>query len=686
MKDHFTAWLDRTNSVNGRRYGDDTTISTFDPLNEQGVMPWFFGTSSTSSPSGNTFDYLCRVGSTTPGTDQLNSAYVAWWDAKWLAWYAATYPGHTPNGDFPGRLDTLPCYAYTGAMGPNVAARSTYRNGTFAEGWTARVAAFLSYVEMEFVTALKTHLRTKSSHILYQVGQNAFCSPGALALGDIVDNHLYTNATATNGNPVTDTITSGGGKGVSWVAGTLTVVFSAAPSRSLLVGQTIRVTQTSGGSWTGDVIIATVFTTTTTNDSFTATGVADPITITGTQVSATAMLPILDNNTWQFHAATAGDAAVTRVHYNSAPGPSAETNFDRANGIAGQSGLGGYVNIENNMHSGKPCSCTELGERGIADPIKGIYRTVYTLLDLLNGGSGAYQFAWINSKLQTGAAEHSIPGDGSSLLDSAAMSLMARYISRYPTEDVAQGTLSAYYDNLAKRNTTDTAIVSLNGQSWAWSENAVAGMWQATLNVRTRYALGGVNSPSGNSYSLPSTGWTHPTLNNASTGKWYVWYNMGTISYENSKIVVVCGRLPKNSADMPTTPLSKLAFSTIDGNAWYGRIIWVSLDGTDLGVGRSALFTWCYPREEAQGFRRLAVDAGPINRAEMLDGDYSGIATSDAVTQPGVVLRNGLEVRLTSPRALTVERLVQGQRGAYYAGYSGGSLYLQPRDPLLILS
>lgn len=683
MKDHVTAWLDRVNSVNGRRYGDDHTISTIDCFNEQGVAAWYFGTSSISSPTSNTFDYLCRVGSTTPGTDQLNSAYVAWWDAKWLAWYAATYPGHTPNGDFPGKLNTLPCYAYTGAMGPNIAARSTYRAGTFAEGWTTRVAAFLSFAEAEFVTAMRTHIRSKSSHILRQFGQNSYMFPASLTQGDVIDNHNYPSATTTNGNPVTDTITSGGGKGMSWVAGTLTVVFSAAPTRSLLVGQSIRMTQTSGGSWTDVVVIATVFTTTTANDSFTATGVADPVSFAGTQVSATAELPTIDANTWPFHIVTATDTTSTRMHWYATPGT--ESDYDRNSGWLGQTGIGPYSSLPNNMFSGLPCTCTELGMRGITGPVWGLHRITYTLLDLLQGGSGAYAFTWNNSTLQPGAGEHAIPGDGSALLDAQVMTLMARYITPFTVEDLAQFTQSDTNTFFAKRNTTDLGGLSQNGHSFAYIENAVSGMWQTTLNRRARASLGAVSAPSTQSYTVAATGWTHPVLNNAATGLFYVWIDMGVVVYENAKIVIVVGRIPPDSTTKPL-PLSKLQCSTTDAKAWYGRIVWASLDGSDLGVGRSALYTWCYPREQMQMFRRMQIDAGPVVRAEMLNNDASGINTSDAATQPGVVMRNGLRVKLTmaGAKAATVPERYGAMR-THGAHYKSGALWVYPTRPLIVI-
>lgn len=691
MKTHLNRFLDRINSVNGKRYGDDHTISTFDILNEQGIPAWYFPTSSATSPSSNTFDLMCHAGSSVPGGSQSepNAMVVGWWDAAWLDWYGTKYPGHTPNGDYAGKTDKLPCYAYTtlnGGAANNIAQRATYRAGTSGDGWLLRVAEFLADTEVSFCTALRDHLRSKSSHILLQCGQQGYVSPRAIAVGDIHDSHVYLNATATAGNPNTDTITAGSGKGVSWAGGTLTVVFSATPTRTLLVGQSIRITQTSGGSWTSIVTIATVFTTTTTDDSFTATGVPDPVTIAGTQVSATAELPTLDNNTWPFHAATPADTASTRIHYWNASA-SGEQNTDIY--WAGQSGLGSYYLLIDAYMSGKPATCTELGERGPCGPVKGLYRTAFTLIDLLQRGAGSYQFAWNNATDQTGASEHSIPGDGGAMLDTALMSLMARYVTPFPLTDTSYVQASDYHLFLAGHNSTDITPVKVNGQSYGYHESrGDTFLWQNILQRRLRLDLGAVSSPSVQTYSLPNTVWTHPELNDQATGLFFVWYGMGCIGYISSKIVVVVGRLPTDSVASSLPIDSRLKFSTLDGKAWYGRIAWVSLDGSDLGAGRSAVFTHCYPREEVQQFRRLFVDSG-TPRAEMLLDDMTAIyAQGDAATQPGVVMRDGLRLQLAMPsdaqKASIIERY--GTQREHPAFTASGWMTLYPTAPLLVLS
>ena len=223
--DHLDQWLTRINSVNGRRYADDHTLLGFDPFNEQGMANAFFSSSDTAG--SNTWDYLCKVGSTTGGATEPVSAIVAWWDAKFLAWYQATY-GTTPASDY-AKQNTLPTYRYNGAMGPNVAARDRYYDGTVAGGWVVRVARFIRETEAEFCTAIKNHVRSRSSHARLSFGQVAWMFQSSIALGDLCDNHTYPSATVTDSNTPATAIAAGGGKGMSWVAGTLTVVFAAAP-------------------------------------------------------------------------------------------------------------------------------------------------------------------------------------------------------------------------------------------------------------------------------------------------------------------------------------------------------------------------------------------------------------------------------------------------------------------------
>lgn len=698
MKSHLNQFLDRINSVNGRRYGDDHTIAEIDILNEQGVAYWYFNTASTSSPTANTFDYLCHAGSSMAGGSQSepNAAIVAWWDAAWLAWYQAKYPGHTPNGDFPGRFDTLPCFAYTtlnAGAANNIAQRATYRSFTSGgDDYLKRVAEFLIDSEASFVSVLIAHIRSKSSHIKLHIGQHPWLFASTHALGDIVDTHAYGGATTSNGNPNTDTITAGGGNGVSWAGGTLTVVFSASPSRALLVGQGIRVTQTSGGSWTGIVTIATVFTTTTTNDSFTATGVPDPVTIAGTKVSATAELPAVDYAGGLFHAATAVNTASTRIHYRDPATPDVQSNLDLP-GYVGQSGLGPLAQMLDNMHLGKPCHATEFSPgRGITThPTKGAYTLSYVLLDLLQGGSGVYSFAWVNATVQTGAAEHSIPGDGERMLQTQIIGLLARYVTPFPSADIVYAQKSDYTTFYSKFNTTDTGVAHIFGQTYGYAENTLGGgsYWQAVLNKRLRFDYGNASAPGTQTYPNPPSNalWTHPELNNATTGLYFVWCGMGCHGYENAKAVFIEGRLPTDSV-ASSLPLSKLQFSTLDGKAWYGRIVWISLDGSDLGVGRSALYTWCYSREEVQQFRRLAVSGG-VGYCEHLLNDFTALySTGDAATQPGVVMRDGLRLQLAMPsdaqKASIIERY--GTQREHPAFTASGWMTLLPTAPLLVLS
>lgn len=685
--DHMDQWLTRVNSVNGKRYGDDHTLLGFDCYNEQGVAFCYYG--SSDSASANTWDYLCKVGSTTPGVAEPVSAVVAWWDAAWLAWYQATY-GSTPADDYDGKANTLPVFRYTGAMGPNVAARDRYYSGTGP--WTERVARFLREMETGVAQAIKAHVASRSAHAMLVYGQTGWSFSATVAQADIADCHVYPSPMTTSGNYMTQAITrsgdgTGAGTGVTWSGGTLTVAFGVAPSRPLLVGQKIRVTQTLGGSWTGVVTVATIFTTTVSNDSFTATGVDDPVTIGATRMSFSAVLPTVDYNVWSFHAPTAGNTSETRMHYyDAASAPGVESDYDRLSGWPGQLGLGSYNYMRDTYIAGKPTICTELGERGLGDPQKGLYRMTYTLLDLLQGGSGAFHYAFATGDPTPVVGEHNIPGDGASWLDAIAMTLMARYVGRLPNEAVAHASVADMDALFSRATSTGPAWPSPStfGQASGYVQFSPASLWHAGLFRRLRLALDGTSVPSAYAPSLPFGGWTNPDLADPATGLLHWWYDFGSLCYENAKIALIIGRIPADTGAAGPSPLplplSKLRVSTLDGLAWYGRVMWVSLDGSDLGVGKSALLTWCYPRAEGQVTRRFTVEAGPIGRVELLDGDYGS-------AQAGVVMRNGLEVQLTSPRALSGYRYARGAVDKLFDAwaYSGGNVHFNPAHPLTVL-
>lgn len=686
--DHIDQWLTRVNSVNGRRYADDHTLFSIDPLNEQGMAAAFFA--SSDSATSNTWDYFCKVGSTTGGSTEPVSAIVAWWDAKFLAWYQATY-GTTPASDY-AKQNTLPVYRYTGAMGPNVAARDRYYDGTVAGGWVVRVARFLREVEAEFCAAIKAHVNSRSAHALLSFGQVAYVFQSTIAVGDLCDEHLYTNTTATNSNLSSTSVTGGSGAtaiGATWAANEIKLIFSSAPTA--LVGQSIRFLQTSGGSFTEVCVLASISTTNVANDTLNLTRVGDPggLASTAPKASFTATFPTVDNNNWPFHNATAGDAANTRMHYWSAATPGVEGNYDRANGWAGQAGLGAYNTLRDCYQYGKASICTELGERGLAGPQKGLYRETFTLIDLLQGGSGGFHFSWINGFITPSVGEHNIPGDGSSWLDAIAMTLMSRCVGELPSEDIAHIANSDIDSLFGRKNSTDTAWTSLNGQSAGYSQFADYGSWEAILFKRLRLQIDGTSVPSVYNPSLPSTGWTNPDLASASSGLLFWWYNFGTLIYENSKCAIIIGRIPTDTAASSPAPLplpiSKMQVATADGLAWYGRVMWLSLDGSDLGVGRSVLLTWCYPRDESQVARRFFVDTGPTGRVEMLDGDMQ--PSTDSARQPGVVMRNGLRVKLTmadtSKRAAVIERY--GQSREHPAFHAGGAMSLYPTAPMVVI-
>jgi len=304
----------------------------------------------------------------------------------------------------------------------------------------------------------------------------------------------------------------------------------------------------------------------------------------------------------------------------------------------------------------------------------------------LQGGSGSNYFAWLNQDPNQGASEHAITGDGIGFLSTQLAALMARpgIITPFPVTDTTQVTNNDVHDWYSKK---DSALnYSNNGCGFS---NLVATLelagadsqFHSFMHSKLRHLIAGSTAKTDVTYTHAETGWTHPQLNNVTTGRFFHWRDWGTIVYESSKIKLIFGRIRQTT---DTTECTGMTLTCIDGKPWYGVACWITCDGTDLGVGRSAFYTWMMPREEVQRFRRFQMDTGPrTSRVEMLDGDYSG--TSNATIQPGVVLRNGLEIQLTTPRALSPVRIIQGQQSAYYPSYANGIQYLQPIDPLLVL-
>ena len=681
MRGHLSQFLDRVNSVNGRRYGDDPTIAFINTWNEMGLAYWFYNSASTGSPGGNTFDYFCYTGSSTSAADltKPTALYVAAWDAKFAAWYTATFAS-TPAADY-GKANTLPCNGYTGSMGANVAARDTYRVGATGNdyAWRKRVNRFLRETEETMVSDMQTWLRTKSSHVLHIAGHHSWMFISSMAQSDICDIHYYANGNDTSSNTVSVTSTTAPTAGVAYGAaagGTLTFTgmpTSDASAHPLVVGAYVRWTLTSNPSITGIGAIAT------TGEPWTITGVGADPGVGGTNVNCTVVIGTADKTVNEFHTEPPVDTATTRTHVFL---NGVESNSDATGGWLGNPNYGFLYNIRDPQVQGKPRLTTELGNRALTPPSSSPYQIFYTLFDLLQGGSGSMRMAWIGDPASLTPGEHSLQGNGSAFISTILTALMARYITPLPTEDATQITGDDIDDWYSKKNTTDNYV----GNSAGWGQfvgslevTGVDNQWHAFMHNRLRTKIAGITAKTDLTYTHSASGWTHPELNNANTGRLYHNRNVGTVVYENSKIVVMGTRF-RGATD--ATETSRLTVSTLDNTYWCGVVAWASLDGSDLGTGRSALVHWMYPRDEQQRFRRHTM-SGRNQYVEMLDGDSGSISNP----QPGVVMRNGLRLRLamtdTAKRARIIERY--GVQREQIVSHAGGYMTILPSQPLTLI-
>lgn len=683
MRNHIAHFLDRVNTVNGKRYGDDHTLAVINPWNEMGLAYWFYNSTSTTSPSGNTFDRMCFQGSSTSAVDLTNptALYVAAWDSKFAAWYAATF-GTTPASDY-GKLNTLPCDGYTGAMGANVAARNDYRSGVTGNdyAWRKRVNRFLRETEATMVGDMQTWLRTKSGHVLQLPGQSSWMFHTSMSYGNICGFHLYISGTDTSSNTNTVTATTAPTAGMAYTAAAGgTITFTGMPSADttahpLVVGAWIRWTLTSNPSITGVAQIAT------TGDPWTVTGVGADPGIGGTNVNCSVVIGTADKTACDWHNEPPVDTSTTRTHVWMAGG-SGESNADAA-GWSGNANYGNLTTLRSPQRKGMPKLTTEFGNRAVIPPASGSYYVLASLFDMLQGGSGGIRFAWISRPDAAVPGEHNVAGDGSAFLASIAVALMSRYVLPFPTEDATQVTTDDVDDWYSKKNTAD--LYANNGAGWAQFVNTLelAGQdtqWHAFMHNRLRTHIGATTAKTDVTYSHAAGGWTHPELNDAtsSLGRLYHKRDIGTVVYENPKLIVMGGRL-RGTTD--STECARMSLNAADTMYWNGMVMAASLDGSDIGSGRCALLHWMYPRDERQQARRYAM-SGRNQYVEMLDGDNG----SSSNPQTGVVLRNGLRIKLTMPAAKTARVIERyGVTRSHGAFYKAGELSVYPTRPLILI-
>jgi hypothetical protein len=701
IKTYLLRYFGRINSKNGKRYGNDPVFMGVNPWNEIGLSYWYLNTSSTSSPSSNTFDNLCKTGSPSGASAaEPVAGLVSAWDAAWLAWYQTNFPGHTPDGDFPGQLNTLPTYAYqqVNGLGVGIAARKDFRTpgtGTAPAdtfyNWRCRVIQFLMETEANMVLNIKAWLRQNAPKVWLVPGQSSWMFPLALAAGDLSDTHMYDTSTNPNttGNTGTATGKATGGGGASWVANVLTVLLkgtgATAPDAShpLVTGQFIRVT---AGGLSGEVVGPI---TALNSTDFTAPRVGDPGGL-GSPVDCSVILPSVINDWCSWHAVTPGVAVASSLvtHVNMA-GSSAESDVLMAH-WPGNANFGQLQGMRNGRIDGLPVIVTELGKRGLTDPYaKGMYRVDSQLFELLQGGAGVFHFSLINGSIQPGMLEHALQGDGSSNLQEEICALISRpgYVPVLPNLDITQVTIADICDWYAAHNPTQLYAGLTPGWANLVSTLELTGLdtqWNAFMFARLRHKIAAASAKTNVSYTYAAGGATFGGLTDPSTGRLYLRRDVGYYTWENDLWCRIAGRLPANFNAPDNSALTKLSIRTTDGKLWYGHVTWVSLDGSKLGTGgRSALYTWMYPVEEATRFRRFT-SGGTTQAIETLDGDAGG--ATDAGKQPGVIMRNGLQITLATGQDQKVKSLERNNGSTRQPSYySAGTLKIMAQRPRLII-
>jgi len=732
VKDHMAVFLNRVNKYTGRTYGSEYTLFSINPFNEMGVYQFYYNTSNISSPTSSTFDKMVQTGGSP------NSTYVAAIDAKFVAWHTATFGSGPTYGGTP--ITYMPTYAYTSTTGSGIADRSakSFKSNVGAASTTEpyytermRIAQFWEELERDLNTELRDYLKTLSPHHLYSAGQSGYIGHYAGSVSDILDVHCYhypsDGSLVRNGNWQTTTATS-----MSWAAGTLTVtgISGIDTTHGLVVGQPVRVVKdntytsanvsrwrpnkafstgnfcltndnrvykaTTGGTtaatgagpigtgasiadgtvtwayiWSEQVTIATQATT-----QFTATS-SDPA-YSGT---CSVVLPAHAVNYSALHANFASDTANTRVHANV---NGTMQNVDFTGSASGDAtSLGSIYSItfrKGTTLTNKPAMCTETGVNGLSVLGHCQHWFLVNLYGLLQNTSGFYWFCFINATwpMQAGG-DHNFQANNYWLM-AEIITLMNRYggISKLTTEDKTVATLPILYDHYAKADNISgyqptpgySALVSTlelageDGQYWSY------------IHARLRYDIQSVAAQTNVTYALAGAGQTAGDKTNAAVCKVLVHRNTGYITVETPTFHMVLGRIPGAGLT-----LNKMQVSVKDGFHWYGVVVWASEDGLALGIGKSRVYTFCYPRDENQQFAMLTT-----TRQHLLDQGYS--SSLSAEVQPGFVLRDGLEVKLAMTSGQGVYQQVNGVTQQLVApgdSFSGGFLYVQPQHPRLLV-
>ena len=436
--------------------------------------------------------------------------------------------------------------------------------------------------------------------------------------------------------------------------------------------------------WSAIVTVATTGTTTT----FTGTS-SDP----GASLSGVVICPGMGTAFSTLHAQPANDSATTRFHANI---NGTYGNVDVSGGMVGDNtNLGTLYQDPFRRQitlADKPRWNTELGVQGFS-PIGQIqHPLLYNLWDTLQGGNGFYWFAIVSEAAMLSGGDHRLQQQGTPWLLMELITLMNRYgqVPRLATEDRNLVQTADLYDWYAKHTASADASYAYRGlpgysttTSLSFQQSGQDANYFSFSLRRLRYEVS-TTTTSKSSWSpsaVAGSGGTLSELTDANTCKVYLHRNTGYITVETPYLCLAVGRLPGTGMNQ----MSKLNISVLDQQHWYGMVAWVSSNGVALGAagGTSRVYTMMYPRAEGQQFAAIS-RSGSSGWCAILD-QQEGFDNNDAAISPGVELRNGLELELTSAVALNARRLVRGTEQSLYAPMRAGKVHLQPRDPRIML-
>ena len=357
--DHLDQWLTRIKFSQRQALRRRPHAARLRSVQRAGMANAFF--SSPDTAGSNTWDHLCKVGSTTGGaTEPVSAIGMVGREVPWPG--IRPHTARRPPATTPSRTPCPPI-ATTAPWGrTSRRATATTTAPLQADGLCVSRASFVR-TEAEFCTAIKNHVRSRSSHARLSFGQVAWMFQSSIALGDLCDNqhlpqrhrHRLQHAGHRHRRRWRQGYVVGRRHADRGVRGST--------PRTLRVGQQVRCTQTSGGAWTGIVTIATVF-----DHNHQrllhrdrGRGPDHVRRYAGQRIHRSA-----DHRREHFGRFTTRRLAMPRTRgcTTGTRQPGVESNYDRAGGGQGQAGFGTYNTMRDCYQYGKAAICTELGERG----------------------------------------------------------------------------------------------------------------------------------------------------------------------------------------------------------------------------------------------------------------------------------------------------------------------------------